>query len=221
MSRALIFDFDGLIADTESAIYEGWAGVFAAHGEELSLADYVQCVGSTFGQFDPMAELERRLDRPLVWEPLLAAKDEVIRSRHRGLPALPGVRELLEEASAAGVPCAVASSSSADWVRPWLETLGLDGAFQAVWTRDRVSEVKPSPELFLKAAADLGLAPGQCVVLEDSRNGLRAAQRAGTPCVIVPSPVTRGSDFTGARCILPTLAGISVDELLAHAAHSI
>lgn len=217
MSRALIFDFDGLIADTESAIYEAWAGVYAAHGEELSLAEYVQCVGGTFGQFDPMAELERRLERPLVWEPLLAAKDEVIRVRHRGLPALPGVRELLEQAAAAGVPCAVASSSSAGWVRPWLETLGLDGAFQAVWTRDRVSEVKPSPELFLKAADDLGLAPARCLVLEDSLNGLRAAQRAGSPCVIVPSPVTRGSDFTGARRILPSLDGVTVDELLAHA----
>lgn len=218
MPQALIFDFDGLIVDTESAIYEAWAGVYAAHGEALRLAEYVQCVGSTFGQFDPMAELERRLERPLVWEPLLAAKDEVIRARHRGLPPLPGVREVLAEASAAGVPCAVASSSSSDWVRPWLETLGLQDAFQAVWTRDRVSEVKPSPELFLKAAADLGVEPGSCVVLEDSFNGLRAAQRAGTPCVIVPSPVTRGSDFTGAHRILPSLAGVRVEELLAHAA---
>lgn len=214
MTRALLFDFDGLIADTESAIYEGWAGVYEKHGEELSLAEYVQCVGSTFGQFDPMAELERRLGRALEWAPLLAAKDEVIRAGHLGLAPLPGVAEVLAAAAAAGVPCAVASSSSADWVRPWLATFGLSDAFQAIWTRDRVREAKPSPELFLGAAAELGLPPGQCLVLEDSRNGLRAAQRAGSPCIIVPSPVTRGSDFSGARRVLPSLAGITLDELL-------
>jgi HAD superfamily hydrolase (TIGR01509 family) len=221
MSSALIFDFDGLIADTESAIYEAWAGVYEAHGEELNLVDYVRCVGSTFGQFDPMAELERRLGRPLEWPPLLAAKDDTIRARHLGLPALPGVRELLAEAAASGVPCAVASSSSADWVRPWLGKLELSDSFQVIWTRDRVKEAKPSPELFLGAAAELGLPPGRCLVLEDSHNGLRAAQRAGSPCVIVPSPVTRGSDFTGARRVLSSLAGVSVGELLAWGAESV
>jgi putative hydrolase of the HAD superfamily len=221
MSSALIFDFDGLIADTESAIYEAWSGVYEAHGEELNLVDYVRCVGSTFGQFDPMAELERRLGRPLEWPPLLAAKDDTIRTRHLGLPPLPGVRELLAEAEAVGVPCAVASSSSADWVRPWLGKLGLSDSFQVIWTRDRVKEAKPSPELFLGAAAELGFPPGRCLVLEDSHNGLRAAQRAGSPCVIVPSPVTRGSDFTGARRVLPSLAGVSVGELLAWGAESV
>lgn len=213
-AQALIFDFDGLIADTESAIYEAWGALYSAHGEELSLVDYVHCVGSTFGQFDPMAELERRLGRQLEWPALLAVKDEAIRAGHRGLGPLPGVRELLAEATAAGVPCALASSSSTDWIGPWLETLELSQAFQAVWTRDRVREAKPSPELFLGAAAELGLPPAECVVLEDSRNGLRAAQRAGSPCVIVPSPVTRGSDFTGARRILPSLDGVRVAEIL-------
>jgi HAD superfamily hydrolase (TIGR01509 family) len=214
MPHALIFDFDGLIADTESAIYEAWAELYGKHGEELGLAEYVQCVGSTFGQFDPMAELERRLGRTLDWAPLLEAKDAVIRARHEGLPPLPGVRELLEQAAAAGVPCAVASSSSADWVRPWLRKFDLNDAFQAIWTRDRVQEVKPSPELFLGAAADLGRAPGRCLVLEDSYNGLRAAQTAGSPCVIVPSPVTRGSDFSAAHRILPSLAHTSLADLL-------
>lgn len=216
MSRALILDFDGLIADTESAIYDAWAAIYAAHGESLSLSDYVQCVGSTFGQFNPMTELERRLRRSLHWEPLLAAKDATIRERHQGLPPLPGVRDLLEAADAAGIPCAVASSSSSDWVGPWLDTFGLREAFRALWTRDRVSEAKPSPELFLSAARDLGIPPAQCLVLEDSQNGLLAARRAGTPCIIVPSPVTRGSDFTGAHQILPTLQGVALDSLFTH-----
>ncbi|MFN0127199.1 MAG: HAD family hydrolase [Verrucomicrobiales bacterium] len=215
MPQSLIFDFDGLIADTESAIYDAWASVYARHGEHLALSEYVRCVGSTFGQFDPMAELERRLGRTLDWVPLLAAKDEAIRHGHRDLPPLPGVRELLAEAATAGVPCAVASSSSADWVHPWLETFGLRDAFQAVWTRDRVPNPKPAPDLFLSAAADLGFSPAQCLVLEDSPNGLRAARTAGSPCVIVPSPVTRNGDFTGAHRILPSLHGVALPDLLA------
>ena len=214
MTEALIFDFDGLIADTESAIYEAWAALYHSQGETLHLNGYVHCVGSTFGQFDPMAELERRLGRTLAWEPLLEAKDAVIRAGHQDLAPLPGVRELLAEAAVKKVPCAIASSSTIDWINRWLATFELAPAFRAVWTRDRVKEAKPSPELFLGAASELGLPPARCVVLEDSRNGLRAAQQAGSPCVIVPSPVTLGSDFTGAHGILPSLAGVSTNELL-------
>jgi len=214
VTRALIFDFDGLIADTETAIYDAWAALYQSQGETLELTDYVHCVGSTFGQFDPMAELERRLARTLDWPPLLAAKDKVIQAGHHQLSPLPGVRELLAEAAATGIPCAIASSSTIDWVSRWLETFQLAPAFRSVWTRDRVRQAKPSPDLFLGAASELGLPPAHCLVLEDSRNGLHAAQRAGSPCVIVPSPVTRGSDFTGAKRILPTLAGISLANLL-------
>lgn len=210
---ALIFDFDGLIVDTEAAIFEAWQELYRSQGEELELADYVNCVGSTFGQFDPMRELERRLGYEPDWPVLLAAKDRRIREGHVGLPPLPGVRELLQEAKEAGVPCAIASSSEITWVGRWLQELHLAPYFQAVWTRDRVARAKPAPDLFLGAADELGLEPSVCLVLEDSRNGLLAAEAAGCPCVIVPSTVTRGLDFTGAQAVLPTLAGVGVNDL--------
>lgn len=211
----LIFDFDGLMVDTESAIYDAWREVYQSHGEDLALPEYVRCVGSTFGQFDPMAELERRLGRALDWAPLLDTKDTRIRAGHVGIEPLPGVRELLAAAAAADVPCAVASSSSTRWVDRWLEECDLRGHFRAIWTLDRVAHVKPAPDLFLGAAGELGLPPAACVVLEDSHNGLLAAQAAGCPCVIVPSPVTRVSDFAGAERVLPSLAGVSLEYLLA------
>lgn len=210
---ALLFDFDGLVADTEAAIYDAWRELYRSQGQELILSDYVNCVGSTFGQYDPMRELERRLGHEPDWPVLLAAKDRAIQEGHVGLPTLPGVRELLTEAQRAGVPCAVASSSEISWVGRWLGELELTPFFQAVWTRDRVARAKPAPDLFLGAADELGLDPSACLVLEDSRNGLIAAQAAGCPCVIVPSTVTRGLDFSGAHAVLPTLAGVGLEEL--------
>jgi putative hydrolase of the HAD superfamily len=214
--RALIFDFDGMIVDTESAIYQAWRELYESQGHDLDLADYVHCVGSTFRQFNPITELERRLDGALEWPPLIATKDARIHELHLDLDAMPGVRDLLAEARHRGIPCAVASSSDSRWVRRWLEQLDLMDYFAAIRTRDDVAAVKPAPDLFLSAAAALGVPPPECLVIEDSRNGLLAAQAAGIPCVIVPSPVTVGSDFTGAERVISSLEGIRLDNLLSN-----
>jgi len=95
----------------------------------------------------------------------------------------------------------------------WLVRTGLAGAFEAVLTRDDVARAKPWPDLFLAASEALGVVPEEALVLEDSHNGLRAAVAAGVPCVVVPSPVTRGLDFGGAAAVLPTLHEVSVGQL--------
>ena len=92
--RALIFDFDGLIVDTESAIYEAWRELYEHHGHALPLATYVQCVGSTFGHYDPMAALETLTGGPVAWHEVLPRKDARIRELQHGLDTLPGVREI-------------------------------------------------------------------------------------------------------------------------------
>jgi HAD superfamily hydrolase (TIGR01509 family) len=211
--RALIFDFDGLIVDTESAIYHAWRELYLAHGHDLPLPTYVQCVGSVFGHYDPMAALENLLGSPVDWDTHLPMKDARIRAGQQGLDTLPGIRELLAEARAASLPCVVASSSHRTHVEGWLERTGLRHHFEFVRSRDDVERAKPFPDLFLSAAAGLGLPPADTLVLEDSANGLRASLAAGAPCVIVPSPVTDGSDFSGATAILKTLAGVDLDQL--------
>lgn len=211
--RALIFDFDGLIVDTESAIYEAWRELYLHHGHGLPLPTYVQCVGSTFGHYDPMAALDQLAGSPVLWEEVLARKDARIRELQQGLDTMPGIRILLEEAAHGGIPCAVASSSSRTHVRGWLDRVGIADAFAVIRTRDDVARAKPAPDLFLAAAEALGLTASETLVLEDSANGLRAARAAGAPCVIVPSPVTRGSDFTGAAAMLQTLHEVSLDAL--------
>jgi putative hydrolase of the HAD superfamily len=220
--RALIFDFDGLIVDTESAIYEAWRELYFHHGHDLPLSTYVQCVGSTFSTYDPMAALESLTGAPVLWEEVLPRKDARIRELQKELDTMPGIRTLLMEAERQGIPCAIASSSQRIHVEGWLDRTGIMDAFTLIRTRDDVARAKPAPDLFLAAAAGLGLDPAETLVLEDSSNGLLAARAAGAPCVIVPSPVTRGSDFTGAAAIIDSLEGVTLEGLLAiHAAPAV
>src|SRR5688572_5472550 len=147
--RALIFDFDGLIVDTESAIYEAWRELYLFHGQDLLLPTYVQCVGSTFSHYDPMAALEDLTGNPVLWDEILPQKDARIRELQRGLDTMPGIRALLAESERCGVPCAVASSSSRRHVQGWLDRTGIADAFAVIRTRDDVARAKPSPDLFL------------------------------------------------------------------------
>lgn len=201
--RALIFDFDGLIVDTEMPIFDSWQQVYRDHGEELDVVTYLRCVGSTFGQFDPMSHLDDRLGRGLPWEEINPARESRVRRSLEGADTIAGVRELLHEARLLSVPVAVGSSSSSHWVEGWLEQLELRSFFHSVRCRDHVGGVvKPEPDLFLAAAEAMGAEPEHTVVFEDSANGLEAARRAGMRCVVVPNGVTRHAEFSGATHVL-------------------
>lgn len=186
--RAVILDFDGLIVDTETPIFEAWHQAYRRRGHDLGLDLWQHALG-THGGFDPLTHLDGLcggLDR----EALLAeVKAHTARGcDQRGL--LPGVRRLLEDARALGLGRAVASSSSEGWVVGWLERLGVRGLFDVVAARDHVTRVKPDPELFLLAAERLAAPPASCLVFEDSPNGMRAARAAGMRCVAVPNALT-------------------------------
>jgi putative hydrolase of the HAD superfamily len=197
-TSAIIFDFDGLIVDTETTIYDCWAELYAEHGETLALETYKGCVGSDFDQFHPGRELEKRTGKVFDWATLDADRERNIRSRLDSQDARPGVRDFIAAARARGLPLAVASSSSRAWVSGWLQRLDLHGEFGALRNRDDVERIKPEPDLFLAAAKALGVAPERALVLEDSENGLRAATAAGIPCAIITNPVTAGGRFDGA-----------------------
>jgi HAD superfamily hydrolase (TIGR01509 family) len=123
-----------------------------------------------------------------------------------GQPLLPGVEELLRDAKGLGLGRAVASSSSCGWVTGWLERHGIRDLLDVVVARDDVRKVKPDPELFLLAAARLGVAPAACVVFEDSPNGMRAALAAGMRCVAVPNALTRPLTRPPVDLVLGSLA---------------
>ena len=209
---AVIFDFDGLVIESEAPLFDIWAGIFREHGGELAMSHWRHALGTHDG-FDPYLELERQTGVCLVrdqWQPRI--RDEHIR-RCECEPLRAGVAERLDEARRLGLPAAIASSSSSDWVRPWLDRHGLSGGFGSICTRDRVARVKPAPDLLLLAARELAVTPSRCVVFDDTPNGIRAAHAAGMWAVAVPTPMTSALAFPAPHLTLPSLAHCTLEEL--------
>jgi HAD superfamily hydrolase (TIGR01509 family) len=223
MISALILDFDGLIVDTETPALESWQQIYGEHGHELSLADWAGALGTNHG-FDALAHLAALLDQvdPPRAARLRAEAAEVLLRRQQiktelsaGQPLLPGVVALLDQAAAAGMPVAVASSSSRAWVEGWLGQLGIHDRFALVRSADDVERTKPDPALFLSAAAGLGRPPAACLVFEDSPNGILAARAAGCPVVAVPGAVTGRLRLPPADLVIPSLDAMPLSEIIA------
>jgi HAD superfamily hydrolase (TIGR01509 family) len=211
--KAFVFDFDGLIIDTEEPVYRSWLEVYRAHGQELPFDRWIQIVGSSTATFDPKSHLEERLGRALTPEEL---QGRVERRTHMVLaePIRPGIAELVESARAAGLGVGVASSSTCQWVNGHLQRLGISDRFDCVRCRDDVMAVKPAPDLYLAVLECLGVKAEEAVAIEDSPNGITAAKAAGMWCVAVPNVITGGLDLSRADTILTTLEGITPPDLV-------
>jgi len=211
--RALVFDFDGLILDTEEPVYRSWLEVYQAHGEELPFERWVQIVGSTTTGFHPQHHLEERLGRPLPKEVLdrrIGRRTEMILAK----AVLPGVVQHLDAARDLGLKIGVASSSTREWVAGHLARLGILDRFECVRCRDDVEHAKPEPDLYLAVLECLGVQASEAIAIEDSPNGVSAAKRAGMRCVAIPNSITARLDLTAADITLTSLADVSLRELL-------
>ena len=212
--RLVVFDFDGLILDTEVPVYDAWQAIYAEHGHTLDFDKWAQCIG-THDVFDPAEELAALCGRALDCEALTARHRvdcDTLIARER---ILPGVREYVEEARRLGVRLGVASSSSRKWVEGHLTRLGLREHFEVVRCRDDVTVVKPDPSLYLAVLDATGIPARDAVALEDSPNGVWAAKRAGMSCVAVPNSLTARLDLAHADLRLTSLAELPLGELLA------
>jgi HAD superfamily hydrolase (TIGR01509 family) len=202
---AVILDFDGLILDTETPIFEAWREAYRGRGHVLSMDDWQHSLG-TNGGFDPLARLVELAGEGLDGEAVEREVQEANRRACEALSLLPGVEALLLEAERLGLRRAVASSSSRAWVEGWLTRHGIRGRVEVVCARDDVERVKPAPDLFLLAAERLALPPAACLVFEDSPNGMRAARAAGMRCVAVPNGLTRQLRLPDPDLVLGSLA---------------
>ncbi len=217
MIKALIFDFDGLILDTEWPDYLSWQRVYRQHGCELAVTDWGQIVGGDAeSDFDPYVHLEtlcgQPIDRDEIW---ISRRKEYLEDLDQQ-EVLPGVLSLLEDSERLGLQRAVASSSPENWVRGHLARLGLYQRFEAIKTADDVQQIKPNPELYLAALGALGVAADEAIVFEDSPNGVTAARAAGIFCVAVPTQVTAQLQLDHADLRLGSLAEMPLVELIQH-----
>ena len=212
--EAIIFDFDGVILETETPDYETWRDEFAGHGVELDRSLWTGFVGGSPGTFDPYEHLEELtghvVDRDLVGK----RRRKHYLSRVETSPILPGVVDYMAGTKALGLKLGVASSSGRQWVAGHLTKRDLIRYLGAVRCRDDVTNVKPDPELFLSAAAALGVAPEQCVVIEDSANGVTAAKRAGMYCVVVPNSMTKDMAVDHADLRVGSLGEVTLPDMI-------
>jgi len=205
---AVLFDMDGVIFDSERAVLAVWQELAAELGLEEIEAVFHRCIGTN-------KERTRGIFLEAYPEQDFSAFDQSCRarflSRYGGgrLPVKPGAREILTALKARGVPLALASSTRCETVCRELDEAGLLGYFDAVVGGDQVTRSKPDPEIFLTAAEKLGAAPGACIVIEDSFNGVRAAAAAGMRPVMVPDLLPPDGEMERlAEAILPDLAAV-------------
>jgi len=213
--RGLLFDFDGLLVDTESPSRLAFEELYREHGHELPYDQWATLVGTIGAPFDPVGHLEELVGRPLDREALAERR----RAREHRLTDLeelrPGVEEYFVEAARLGLKTAGVISSDDEWIERHLSRLGrLDGLDAIVAANGDTARAKPRPDLYLDALLRLGLEPDEAIAFEDSPNGVRAAKSAGIACVAVPNPITATLALDQADLVLESLADVPLRELL-------
>ncbi|MCH7745321.1 MAG: HAD-IA family hydrolase [Chloroflexi bacterium] len=214
MIDTLIFDFDGIIIDTETPDYLSWQEVYHSRGVELERSLWSEFIGGG-DVFDAHQYLEKltgnRIDRDALREQRRRRYLEIIEAK----PLLPGVMDYILEAKKLGLKLGVASSSSRDWVEGHLAGRDILRHFVSVKSSNDVSNVKPDPELYLISVAQMGTQPENALAIEDSANGVTAAKRAGLYCVAVPNEMTKDMQIDHADLRLESLSEMPLKSLLA------
>jgi HAD superfamily hydrolase (TIGR01509 family) len=204
---AVVLDMDGVLVDSEPLHLRAARTALGERGPSFTDRDNQAFFGTTDAELFRILRILFDLDTPT--DALVAAKnahlERLIRAEARPLPGVPAIPRWLR---ASGFALALASASSRAIIRAVLQTIGLDTTFQAIVSGDEVARGKPAPDGFLMAARRLGVEPGACLVVEDSRNGVLAAKAAGMAVAAVPCPATSHEDFSAADLVLPTLEAL-------------
>jgi len=186
--KAIIFDFDGLIVDTETYEIQSYQQIYEEHHMPFPHKRWLENIG-THGTFNPFEELINA-KKELILEQLVLERNTKYEQLTKDIQPRDGVLDYLNRGKELGLKIAIASSSSKKWVTTYLERLGILTYFDCIYSSDDVANVKPDPELYIKTINHFNLQPEEAIVFEDSANGSLAAIRAGIPCVIVPNKTT-------------------------------
>ncbi len=215
MLKALIFDFDGLILDTETPEYLALQEVYIEYGFDLPISTYALVVGSQYNhEYEPVKDLQNltglTIDKVSFWSRVNRRRYEMIEEN----PILPGVEELIRTGKARGLKLAVASSSPHTWVDTHLKRLNLFSHFDTIICKEDAINIKPAPDLFLAAIKELNILPEEAVIFEDSLNGVKAAHKAGIRVIAIPNPITDHLDFEIEFLRVHSLSAFNLDDLL-------
>jgi HAD superfamily hydrolase (TIGR01509 family) len=189
---AIVFDFDGLIVDTETPGFISWQEIYEEFGATLRVEDWRHATGYV-GGFDPAIHLEKILGRRLDWSPILPRREARNWELTVQASALPGIKELMDAAKGRRLRIGVASNSGNGWVEDGLQRLG--------------------PDIYLKTVQTLQVDPAYAVALEDSEPGCRAAKLAGLKAVAIPNRFSERQDLSIADLIVKSATELNLDRL--------
>ncbi len=213
--KAILFDFDGVIVDTESVLFQSWQDTCAAHGCALSIEQWAANVGGySYDIFDPLGHIETQCGHPIDREAVNTARRACYLHRVHRQDAMPGIPEAFEATKTLGLKLAVVSSSSINWVTGHLKRLALDAFVDVYACGNEVENVKPDPAVYHLALERLHIGAAQAIAIEDSPKGVAAAKTAGIYCVAAPNPVTRHAPLNGHNRLVPSLADNDFRELV-------
>jgi HAD superfamily hydrolase (TIGR01509 family) len=215
--KALLFDFDGLVIDTEYSIYHSWQQLYQEYDCQIPFEQWATTIGAAEHEFvfDPLSELERQIGKKFAQpEPILDRRREIETKLIEELEMLPGVKDYLDDAKVMGLKIGLASSSVRQWIVDNLTRLQITDYFDCVRTADDVPHSKPDPALYLETMACLGVNADQGIAFEDSPNGVIAARRAGLYTVVVPNDLTRRLSLQSASLRLDSLKDLKLYELI-------
>ncbi|HXK33183.1 MAG TPA: HAD family phosphatase [Dehalococcoidia bacterium] len=202
--RAVIFDMDGVVTDSEPAFFAAINDILSRYGHSISAEEYAPNIGSSApATWTAMIE---RFSLPVALGAIIEEYEGPLMERLRQpRPALPGARELVERLRAASVPVALCTASYRRWADAILAAAGLEGLFDVISSADLVERTKPDPEPYRLAASMLGLQPRQCVAIEDSANGLASAIAAGCCVVQLRATETAAAPMPGVDHVISSL----------------
>ncbi len=213
--KAVIFDFDGVLLDTELLAFRAWQQKLSLMGFMLGEGDYRAMFGLDAQQ--TVGYILARTGLKSDFQALLEEQEKMMLSILEGdIQPLPGAVELLLDLFNRGYPLAVASNSSSAYISRALTGLHLDRFFKAVIGREQVQAGKPAPDVYLAAAAALSVVPSQCLAVEDSSVGVKAAVAAGVRCLAIPAPTLPRAEFSLASATFDSLPSLhaALDAIL-------
>lgn len=212
MIKGIIFDFDGLIVDTESLWFEVYQDLFQEYKVPLALDLFSQVIGTT----DELLQdyFYEKTGVPLTDKEILARQEELFQRKADQLQLRDGVVDYLKEAENLQLKVGLASSSSRAWVETYLKRFDIHHHFNTIKTKEDVERVKPDPALYRKAVEALAIEPEEAIAFEDSLNGSNAAITAGLKCVVVPNPVTVDLPFEHYHARLSSMAEKGLEAVI-------